>query len=166
MFLAATVASDENYSLDLGRNLGKALQRKLGQPPNACWLFCASEKGLKDLLDGVNETVGTRNIVGCTTDGEISGEGYRKGSAVLGGIASDQIDFTIVHAENISRNCELAGKQLAGRLPPSVQYMQLFTDGISGNGILITSPGTPFLRAPLSAMRGQERQYWKHRSNS
>ena len=137
MFLAATVASDENYSLDLGRNLGKALQRKLGQPPNACWLFCASEKGLKDLLDGVNETVGTRNIVGCTTDGEISGEGYRKGSAVLGGIASDQIDFTIVHAENISRNCELAGKQLAGRLPPSVQYMQLFTDGISGNGCAI-----------------------------
>lgn len=137
MFLAATVASDENYSLDLGRNLGKALQRKLGQPPNGCWLFCAPEKGLKDLLDGVNETVGTCNIVGCTTDGEISGEGYHKGSAVLGGIASDQIDFTIAYAENISRKCELAGKQLAGRLPPSVQYMQLFTDGISGNGCAI-----------------------------
>ena len=90
MFTAATVTSDENYSLDLGRNLGKALQRQLGQPPNACWLFCAPKEGLKDLLVGVNETVETRNIVGCTTAGEMSCVGYHKESAVLGGIASDQ----------------------------------------------------------------------------
>ena len=134
MFKAATVTLDENYSLAMGRNLGTALQRELGQPPDACWLFCAPKDGMKDLLDGVNESVGTRNIAGCTTDGEMSGDGYRKGSAVLGGIASDQIDFTIAYAENISRNCELAGKQLADRLSPSVRYLQLFSDGISGNG--------------------------------
>ncbi len=137
MFTAATVTSDDNYSLASGRNLAKALQRELGQPPNACWLFCAPKAGLQDLLDGINETVGTRNIVGCTTAGEMSCEGYHKGSAVLGGIASDQIDFTIAYVENLSRNCELAGKQLADKLSPSVQYMQLFTDGISGNGCAI-----------------------------
>jgi len=137
MLKAATVNSEKKFSRDSGRALGLALKRELGHPPNACWLFCAPKEGLKDLLDGVNETVGTRNIVGCTTDGEMSCEGYHKGSAVLGGIASDQIDFTIAYAENLSRNCELAGKQLAGRLSPSVQYMQIFTDGISGNGCAI-----------------------------
>ena len=137
MFTAATVTSDENYSLASGRYLGKSLQRELGQLPNACWLFCAPKAGLQDLLAGINETVGTRNIVGCTTDGEMSCQGYHKGSAVLGGIASDQIDFTMAYAENLSRDCELAGKQLADRLSPSVQYMQLFTDGISGNGCAI-----------------------------
>jgi len=91
MFTAATVTSDENFSLDLGRNLGKALRRKLGQLPNACWLFCAPKAGLQDLLDGINETVSTRNIVGCTTAGEMSCAGYHRGSAVLGGIASDQM---------------------------------------------------------------------------
>ena len=110
MFTAATVTSDDNYSLASGRNLGKSLQSKLGQLPNACWLFCAPKAGLQDLLDGIDETVGTRNIVGCTTDGEMSCEGYHKGSAVLGGIASDQMDFTIAYAENLSRNCELADR--------------------------------------------------------
>ena len=137
MITAATVTSDEDYSRDLGRKLGEALQRELGQAPKACWLFCAPKEGLKGLLDGVNDSVGTRNIVGCTTDGEMSSEGYFKGSAVLGGIVSDQIDFTIADVENLSRDSELAGKQLADRLAPSVQYMQLFTDGISGNGCAI-----------------------------
>jgi hypothetical protein len=59
MFTAATVTSDENYSIDLGRNLGKALQRELGQLPNACWLFCAPKEGMENLLHGISETVDT-----------------------------------------------------------------------------------------------------------
>ena len=137
MLTAATVTSGDKYSLALGRNLGESLQNELGQSPNACWLFCAPKAGLQDLLDGINESVGTRNIIGCTTDGEMSCEGYRKESAVLGGIASDQIEFTISYAENLRQNCELAGKQLAEALSPSVQYMQLFTDGVLGNGCAI-----------------------------
>jgi hypothetical protein len=88
-------------------------------------------------LEGVNQTAGTRNIVGCTTAGEMSSDGYHKGSAVLGGIISDQIEFSIADVENLSQNFELAGKQLADKLSPSVQYMQLFSDGISGNGCAI-----------------------------
>ena len=126
MMRAATVTSDEDYSIASGRMLGASLQRELGQPPNACWLFCAPKAGLQDLLDGINETVGTRNIIGCTTAGEMSCEGYRKGSAVLGGIASDQIDFTIAYAENLSRNCELAGKRAGRQATPSVQYIRAY----------------------------------------
>ena len=137
MFKAATVTSDENYSLDLGRKLGQALQRKLGQSPGACWLFCSPKAGLEDLLEGVNQTVGTRNIVGCTTAGEMSSDGYHKGSAVLGGIISDQIEFSIAYVENLSKDFELAGKRLADRLAAIIQYVQLFSDGISGNGCAI-----------------------------
>ncbi len=137
MFRATTVTSDENYSLDLGRKLGEALKGELGQSPGACWLFCTPKAGLKDLLEGVADAVGTRNIVGCTTDGEMSADGYHKGSAVLGGIVSDQIDFSVAYVENLSRNFELAGRHLADRLASKVQYVQLFTDGISGNGCAI-----------------------------
>jgi hypothetical protein len=63
MFKAATVTSDENYSLGLGQKLGHALQQKLGQSPAACWLFCTPKARLKDLLKGVNQTVGTRRSV-------------------------------------------------------------------------------------------------------
>ena len=134
MFKAATVTSDNVYSRSSGRDLALALQMKLGQSPNACWLFCAPKEGLLELLEGVNEAVGTRNIVGCTTDGEITGDGYSAGSAILGGIASNQIDFTIAYTENLSRNCEMAGSRLAAKLAPTVQYVQLFSDGITGNG--------------------------------
>ncbi len=137
MFKAATVSSDSDFSRDQGRELALKLQDKLGQPPDACWLFCAPKPGMPDLFDGINDAAETGQIVGCTTDGEMSAAGYRKGSAVLGGIVSDQIHFTIAHVENISRNHELAGKQLADKLSPTVQYVQLFTDGISGNGCAI-----------------------------
>lgn len=134
MFKAATVTADKTFSRDSGRNLGRALVSKLGQSPNACWLFCAPKEGLQELLEGINEAVGTGNIVGCTGDGEMSGDGYSTGSAILAGIATDQIDFTVAYAENLSQNCELAGKQLAAKLAPTVQYVHLFSDGITGNG--------------------------------
>lgn len=137
MLNAATVSSGNVYSRIQGRELALNLHKKLGQPPDACWLFCAPKEGLQDLLKGVKEAAGTDNIVGCTTAGEMSAEGYCKGSAVLGGMASDQIDFTIAYIENLSHNFELAGKQLADRLSSTVQYVQLFTDGISGNGCAI-----------------------------
>ena len=137
MFKAATVSSDGDFSRDRGRELALKLQNKLGQPPDACWFFCAPKPGMQDLFDGINEAAEAGPIVGCTTDGEMSAAGYRKGSAVLGGIVSDQIHFTIAHVENISCNHELAGKQLADKLSPTVQYVQLFTDGISGNGCAI-----------------------------
>ena len=110
MFKAATVTSDENYSLDLGQKLGMALQRKLGQSPGACWLFCTPKAGLEDLLEGVNQTAGTRNIVGCTTAGEMSSDGYHKGSVVLGGIISDQIEFSIAHVKNLIRESRYAAR--------------------------------------------------------
>ena len=137
MFTAATVTSDKSYSINLGRDLGEALQRKLGQPPDACWLFCAPKNRLPELLNGVNEAAGTGNIVGCTTDGEMSAEGYHKDSVVLGGIVSDQIDFSVASVQHLSQDFELAGQQLAGRLAPQVRYVQLFSDGISGNGCAI-----------------------------
>jgi hypothetical protein len=145
MFQAATVTSDENYSTVLGQSLGEALRRKLGQPPDACWLFCTPKNGLQDLVEGVNAAAGTGKIVGCTTDGEMSAEGYHKGSAVLGGIVSDQIDFSIASVDHLSQDFELAGKQLADQLAPEVQYVQLFSDGVSGNGCAILRGMTSIL---------------------
>ncbi len=137
MFEAATVHVVEAFSDELGRKMGTALVERLGAPPTACWLFCAPKRGMASLLRGIAETIGTQTIIGCTTDGEMSCHGYQTGSAVLGGIATSQISFCVAHAENLSRNCELAGKRIAKQLPPTVRYIQLFSDGITGNGCAI-----------------------------
>jgi hypothetical protein len=89
------------------------------------------------LFEGIHDTVRTNNIIGCTTDGEISSEGFSTGSAVLAGIASDHIDFHISSVRNLSHDSEKAGRKLAKGLPPTTTYVQLFSDGLTGNGCAI-----------------------------
>jgi CheY-like chemotaxis protein len=137
MIKAETIQLNEQFSLESGRHLGESLVEKLGEPPDACWLFCSPEKMLDDLVKGVFEAIGKRALIGCTTAGEISTDGFSVGSAVLGGIVSDQIDFEMVACHDISRDSEKAGQKIAKSFSNSVRYVQLFSDGITGNGSAI-----------------------------
>lgn len=134
MFRAGTESAQGEFTREMGRRLGERLAAKLDGPPDASWLFCAPEKGLSDLLRGIDETTGARHLVGCTTDGEIRNAEVLTGSAALAGIRSDQIDFTVAVAERIGEDSERAGRDIALGLPRSVRYIQLFSDGLTGNG--------------------------------
>ncbi len=134
MFKAATLSSKEAYSYDMGIRLGEALAEKLGQLPKGCWLFCEPGNGLKELISGIVDAADNPNLVGCTGAAEISSTGFGTGSAVLGGIASDQIGFEVVSIKNIGQDSEQAGKKLAGLFSSEVRNIQLFSDGITGNG--------------------------------
>lgn len=114
--------------------MGKALVNKLGCPPQVCWLFCSPDIDMMALLSGISDAVETDKILGCTTDGEISCQGIDTGSAVLGGMISDRITFHIASVDFIRGRNEQAGLELAKRLPGQTVYVQLFSDGITGNG--------------------------------
>lgn len=137
MIRAETIQLKENFSRETGREMGEDLIKKLGRPPGACWLFASPGKDLEALVKGVYESVGTRTLIGCTTAGEISTEGFSTGSAVLGGIVSDHIGFEIVSVQDIGRNSEQAGRNLARAFSDSVRYVQLFSDGVTGDGTAI-----------------------------
>ena len=137
MFKAATVQLEAPFSENKGRRLGEGLIDKLGRTPDICWLFCSAKSGIKNLLKGVIAAVNTDNLIGCTTDGEISDKGFTSHSAVLAGIVTDRIDFHLSVAENLSQDSESAGRRLARNLPKSTRYLQLFSDGITGNGCAI-----------------------------
>jgi hypothetical protein len=134
MFQAATAASTEQFSRALGMRLADTLIRKLGQAPNACWLFCSPAQGMAQMLAGIHDALGTPHIVGCTSDGEISSDGLGSGSVVLGGIASDQVEFATAVARDLSRRQAAAGIDLAAQLAPGTRYVQLFSDGLTGDG--------------------------------
>ena len=134
MFKAATVESKEEYSHHMGYRMGEALIEKLGQMPGSCWLFCEPGNRLKELINGIGDAIATPNLIGCTGAAEISTAGFSTKSAVLGGIASDQIEFEVVSTKNINQDSELAGKELASLFSSKVRYVQLFSDGITGNG--------------------------------
>lgn len=137
MFKAATVVGNDRFSGATGKHLGDSLIEKLGQRPDACWLFCAPDNGLQDLVAGAFDAVGTKNFVGCTTDGEISTAGFSNGSAVLAGIATDQINFQVAYTSGISRDGDWAGRQLAEALSRTSRHVQVLSDGLTGNGSAI-----------------------------
>ncbi|QTA81405.1 FIST domain-containing protein [Desulfonema limicola] len=134
MIYSATIKTTGNYSYDSGCRLGESLIQKLGRIPDACWLFCEPEQGLQDMINGIADAVSTLNIIGCTGAGEIADSGFSTKSIVLGGIAMDQAGFEIVSAKNLSRDSEGAGRKLAASFSSKVRYVQLFSDGITGNG--------------------------------
>lgn len=134
MFQAASIRTDQNFSRGTGRQIGEALRKQLNCTPKACWLFCAPLDGIEDLLQGISEGVGTDQIVGCTSAGEISNEGLGFNSAVLAGIASDHIDFEIVSIQGLEKNSEEAGRKLAEAFSNTPQCLQIFSDGLTGNG--------------------------------
>jgi hypothetical protein len=137
MLQAATVRSYNKFSRATGRQMGEALQQQLGQAPKACWLFCAPLGGLEELIKGVCEGAGTDQIIGCTTSGEISSDGLSINSAVLGGIASDCIDFEIVTVQGLEKDSAAAGRQLAASFSSTPRLLQIFSDGLTGNGCAI-----------------------------
>ncbi len=137
MFKAATVLLQKTFSKNAGRTLAESLIKKLGKSPNACWLFCSPGQGLEGLLDGICTVIDTSNLIGCTTGGELSDMEMGSRSAILGGFFSDRIECHVVSSANIDLDGEEAGRELATKLPESVQYVQLFSDGLTGNGCAI-----------------------------
>lgn len=134
MFKAATVMSRERLSRELGQRMGSDLKKEVGAVPDACWLFSTPADGIPELIQGIKDVLPTGALVGCTTDGEVSTRGFSTESAVLGGIATDRISFHAVSITELSRDSEEAGRRLGELLPPSVKYIQLFSDGLTGNG--------------------------------
>jgi hypothetical protein len=137
MLRAATIRSYKKFSRIAGRQMGQALQQQLGQTPKACWLFCAPLGGIEELIKGVCEGAGTDQVIGCTTSGEISSSGLSINSAVLAGIASDHIDIEIITVQGLEKDSEAAGSKLAGSFSSPPRCLQIFSDGLTGNGCAV-----------------------------
>ncbi len=134
MFKAATVSLQHRLSPGAGQELAEALVAQLGGLPQACWLFCPPHPELQAFLQAVRRAVGNAPVVGCTTDGEICNAGFLRNAAVLGGIVSDRLEFTLAWVGGLGQDSEQAGRELGRRLGPGIRYLQLFSDGITGNG--------------------------------
>lgn len=134
MIKAGTAVAKMPYSRAVGNRLGEDLIAKLGKKPDMCWLFCEPGNGMEDLVEGVCDVVATRNLVGCTTDGEVSTDGFSTRSAVLGGIVSPDIGVEVTSISNIKVDSERAGRELAAKFPRTTRHIQIFSDGLTGNG--------------------------------
>lgn len=137
MLKAATVNANRTFCRKLGIELSESLISKLGGQPVACWIFCSARDGMHELINGVADVMGSSALIGCTTDGEISSDGFGLGSVVLGGIMSEDVRVRLAFAKGLANNSELAGRELARQIGSDVRHLQIFTDGITENGCAI-----------------------------
>jgi hypothetical protein len=134
MIQAFSAVSTRKDAFDAGNEAALAAVTKLSISPNMLWVFGAINYDQQKLLDGIVAAVPDVPLVGCTTDGEISNRGLTVNSVVVMALASDTINFQTAHVENLSKDSYAAGSKI-GKAFQGVgsRYIQVFSDGLSGN---------------------------------
>ncbi len=106
---------------------------------NVVFVFASVAFDQDKLIEGVVEATPDSLIIGCSTAGEISSEGFamEKGVVVMG-IASDQMEFFGGLGHHVLWNPKQAGEECANTIQYAshghVQTALFFLDIISGNG--------------------------------
>lgn len=135
MIEAFSAASQKKESFDAGKEATEMAVNKLSKTPNIFWVFGAISYDQEKLLEGVNSVIPGTPVVGCTTDGEISTPGLSTDSVVVLALASDQIKFSTVAVDFLSQDSFKAGIKVGDQfINTNVKYMQIFSDGLLGNG--------------------------------
>ncbi len=127
--LFAVVAHSED--IDTEGALDEILEqcrRKLGdRRPKAGLLFSAFDLEHDQILEGIDEAWPGLELIGCTTDGEISSElGYREDSITLVLFGSDSIEFAAGLGRDVSKDipaaCSRAVETARAKstLPPAI----------------------------------------------
>jgi hypothetical protein len=116
---------------------GLAIER-LGEKPHFTVTFASSEYDSFELIHGVRDASNNAPGIGCSTAGEITGDGPSQKSVAVMAIASDQLVFTSGLGPNIKEGPRLAGQAVArdtkNKSLESPRVFIMLPDVLSGNG--------------------------------
>ena len=134
MIQAFTAVSTRKDAFDAGHEATLAAMAKLSTKPDMLWVFGAISYDQQKLLDGIAAAAPGVQVIGCTTDGEISIKGLSINSVVVMALASDTIRFHTASVGNLLKGSYYAGSQIGEAFQGlGCRYIQIFSDGLSGN---------------------------------
>jgi len=115
-----------------------------GTAPRAAALFAAIDFDHQVLLDAINDRYPEMELIGCTTDGEISSElGFREDSATLILFASDSVDITAGIGRGLSQDvvaaCRSAVEEAKRKTQQPPRLCLAAPDGLTAEGQSITA---------------------------
>ncbi len=115
MLVAASGHSEDIDTLEAFAEVREQCEAALeGKPPQAGLLFAAIDFEHQELLDAINDAWPGIELIGCTTDGELSScLGFREDSISLMLLASDTIDFASGLGRALSEDAQAACAQAA-----------------------------------------------------
>ena len=134
MIQAFSAASTCQDGFDAGREVAQKAMAKLSGKPDMLWAFAAVSYNQQRVLDGIASVAPGTQIIGCTTDGEISTAGLSVNSVVMMAMVSDRIRFHTSFVEQLSKDSYEAGVELGESFQGlNCRYIQIFSDGLCGN---------------------------------
>ena len=134
-----TVATGHSHDLDSADAIEEALDacsaRLGGETPGAGLLFAGIDHDHQALLDGIEARHPGLQLIGCTTHGEISSDGFAEDSVALMLLHSDRVRFRAGVGENTRTNPEAAREAVAQALDGQAEPVRLYIalpEGIGG----------------------------------
>ena len=140
MFFAVVAHSEDIDAQGVVEELLEQCREDLGERvPQAGMLFAAIDLEHDELLQGIDDAWPGIELIGCTTDGELSSRlGYREDSTALVLLGSDVIDFTAGLGRDVSKDIEAACTQAVSsakaktELPPALCFT--FPESLTTSG--------------------------------
>ncbi len=128
MFFAVVAHSEDIDAPGIVEELLEQCRNELdGHVPQAGMLFAAFDLEHEELLQGIDDAWPGIELIGCTTDGEMSSRlGYREDSTSLILLGSDAVDITAGIGRDVSKDIKAAcAKAISGaraktKLPPAL----------------------------------------------
>lgn len=116
-------SEDVDTASALNEILEKCEKKLSGQAPKAGLLFAGIDAEHQALLDGINKAWPGIQLIGCTTDGELSSDiGFQEDSITLLLMGSDSIDITAGIGRQVSQDITGACRQAVEEARSKTQH--------------------------------------------
>ena len=128
-----------NDAFEAGRSAARlALDRMGSANPDLTVVFSSVIFDQPGLLRGVQTVVGKSPLVGCSTAGEISSEGFDRRSMVVMTLKSNKLQCGTGLGEGLTRDALRVGRDVARKAirknPANRFAFMMMSDGLKGNG--------------------------------
>ncbi len=123
-----------------GAKAAQMAMEKTNGRADAVFVFSAIKYDQKKMLAGVNSVIKNVPLIGCSTDGEITTDGYKEDSVSLMVLNSDELSFSIGYGFEANKDARKTGQDVAqmtldkraNEKQPAIFF--LFGDGVKANG--------------------------------
>src|ERR671914_198741 len=107
------IASTALKDREAGQDLAVQLRRELhGTSPDALIVFASAENDYEALLHALDETVGPRPMIGCSSAGEFTTQSSGTGRTTAIAISASDMRFSATVARGLSKRREEAARQI------------------------------------------------------
>ena len=171
MFSAVVGHSEDTDTKAVAQEILDQCRKSLGDTPaRAGLLFAAIDFDHQLLLDEINDALPGIELIGCTTDGELSSEGFRQDSASLVLFASDTVDITSGVGRCVSKDmagaCRAAFQGARAKTTKTTRLCLATPDGLTADGHWMTSALQEAVGGEIPIIGGLAGDNWQLKATS